>query len=355
MACIENPMRLTPEQPDIKRYSMAFFLKAQPINCFHVFVWLVITMALSAGVQGDAQTTAHFPNKPIHLVVPFPPGGALDIVARTIAKPLGLSMGQAVIIDNKAGADGAIAADFVAKSEPNGYTLFMATYGSMSALPYLHKSLPYNVLNDFTPISNTGKFAFFLFAHPSIPSHDFNELIAYIHAHPDQVNYGSGNVGGVVGTAELAQLNHLKMVHIPYKGEVPAMNDFLAGRVQLMLGTPANALEFVKEGKLNAVVTFLDKRSPLLPQTPTLHELGFPNLSITPWSGIFGPANLSPVIASRLSLAINEAMKSEETQAEFAKQAFESKGSTPAELALYVKDQLQHWGHSIELAGLVAQ
>ena len=348
-------MRLTPEQPVIKRNSMSFFLKTQRFHRFHVLVSLVTAMALCTVSQAHAQSTAHFPSKPIHLVVPFPPGGALDIVARTIAKPLGLSMGQAVIIDNKAGADGAIAADFVAKSEPNGYTLFMATYGSMSALPYLHNSLPYNVLNDFTPISNTGKFAFFLFAHPSIPSNDLNELIAYIHAHPDQVNYGSGNVGGVVGTAELAQLNHLKMVHIPYKGEVPAMNDFLAGRVQLMLGTPANALEFVKEGKLNAVVTFLDKRSPLLPQTPTMRELGFPNLSITPWSGIFGPANVSPVIASRLSLAINEAMKGEEAQAEFAKQAFESKGSTPAELAAYVKDQLQHWGHSIELAGLVAQ
>jgi tripartite-type tricarboxylate transporter receptor subunit TctC len=316
-------------------------------------LWMAIS--LSVGQLAQAQSTAIFPTKPIHLVVPFPPGGALDIVARTIAKPLGTTLGQPVIIDNRAGADGAIAADFVAKSEPNGYTLFMATYGSMSALPFLHKSLPYNVLNDFTPISNTGKFAFFLFAHPSIPSKDLNQLIAYIHAHPDEVNYGSGNVGGVVGTAELAQLNHLKMIHVPYKGEVPAMNDFLAGRVQVMLGTPANALEFVKQGKLNAVVTFLDKRSSLLPQTPTMHELGYPNLSITPWSGIFGPAKLSPAIASRLSLAINDAMKGDDVQAEFAKQAFESKSSTPSELGAYVRDQLQHWGHSIELAGLSAQ
>jgi tripartite-type tricarboxylate transporter receptor subunit TctC len=316
---------------------------------------LLFSVAIGYFEDAKAQSTATYPTKPIHLVVPFPPGGALDIVARTIAKPLSTTLGQPVIVDNRAGADGAIAADYVAKSEPNGYTLFMATYGAMSALPYLHKSLPYNVLNDFTPISNTGKFAFFLFAHPSIPSKDLNQLIAYIHAHPDEVNYGSGNVGGVVGTAELAQLNHLKMIHVPYKGEVPAMNDFLAGRVQLMLGTPANALEFVKEGKLNAVVTFLDKRSPLLPQTPTMNELGYPNLTITPWSGIFGPAKMSPVIASRLSLAINDVMKDDEVQAEFAKQAFESKGSTPAELSAYVKDQLKHWGHSIELAGLVAQ
>ena len=334
---------------------MSPLLKIQPMRHFQFAMAFIALVGCTLSLEAQSQSTAFYPSKPIHLVVPFPPGGAPDIVARTIAKPLGIAMGQPVVIDNKAGADGAIAADYVAKSQPDGYTLFMATYGAMSALPYLHKSLPYNVLSDFTPISSTGKFAFFLFAHPSIPSKDLNELFAYIHAHPDEVNYGSGNVGGVVGTAELAQLNHLKMVHVPYKGEVPAMNDFLAGRVQLMLGTPANALDFVKEGKLNAVVTFLDKRSPLLPQTPTMHELGFANLTITPWSGIFGPAKLSPVIAARLSLAVNDAMRGEEVQAEFAKQAFESKGSTPAELGLYVKDQLQNWGHSIELAGLLTK
>ncbi len=334
---------------------MSPLLKIQPMRHFQFAMAFIALVGCTLSLEAQSQSTAFYPSKPIHLVVPFPPGGALDIVARTIAKPLGMAMGQPVVIDNKAGADGAIAADYVAKSQPDGYTLFMATYGAMSALPYLHKSLPYNVLSDFTPISSTGKFAFFLFAHPSIPSKDLNELIAFIHAHPDEVNYGSGNVGGVVGTAELAQLNHLKMVHVPYKGEVPAMNDFLAGRVQLMLGTPANALDFVKEGKLNAVVTFLDKRSPLLPQTPTMHELGYANLTITPWSGIFGPAKLSPVIAARLSLAVNDAMRGEEVQAEFAKQAFESKGSTPAELGLYVKDQLQNWGHSIELAGLLTK
>ncbi len=177
---------------------MSPLLKIQPMRHFQFAMAFIALVGCTLSLEAQSQSTAFYPSKPIHLVVPFPPGGALDIVARTIAKPLGMAMGQPVVIDNKAGADGAIAADYVAKSQPDGYTLFMATYGAMSALPYLHKSLPYNVLSDFTPISSTGKFAFFLFAHPSIPSKDLNELIAFIHAHPDEVNYGSGLLGRAV-------------------------------------------------------------------------------------------------------------------------------------------------------------
>jgi len=316
---------------------------------------LLLGLSLEVGAQQSLSDTAPYPSRPLHLVVPFPPGGALDMVARIIAKPLGEKLGQAVLVENKPGADGAIAADHVAKSAPDGYTLFMATYGSMSALPSLHKSLPYDVIKDFTPVTQTGKFDFFLFTHPSLPAHQLHEFFSYVNAHPGEVNYGTGNVGGIVGTAEMATQHQLQMVHVPYKGEVPMMNDLLSGRIQVMIGTPANALEFVKTGKLNALAAFADQRSPLLPQVPTMTELGQKNLSTVAWSGIFGPAKMHALIASQLSKNINEIMLRSDVRQEFAKQGFEPKGSSPNELGVYLKEQLRTWGSSIELAGLTAQ
>ncbi len=228
----------------------------------------------------------------------------------------------------------------------------MATYGAMSALPSLHKSLPYDVVKDFTPITNTGKFDFFLFTHASVPAHQLSEFFAYVKTHPGEINYGTGNVGGIVGTAELSNLHQLHMVHIPYKGEVPLMNDLLSGRIQMMIGTPANALEFVKAGKLNALVAFADQRSLLLPHVPTMAELGYKSLSTVAWSGVFGPANTPAPIAFKISRNINEIMLGAHVRQELDKQGFEAKGSTPAELGLYLKEQLRSWSASIELAGL---
>ena len=314
------------------------------------FLFLVATSFSSLAANADMAQT--YPNKPVRLVVPFPAGGSADIVARLIAKPLSEILKQTVYIDNKPGADGAIAADYVAKAEPDGYTLFFATYGAMSAVPTLHKNIHYDAVSDFTPITSAGKFAFFLFVHPDVPAKTLGELMDYVHQHPGLLNYGTGNAGAIVATAELSALNKLNMTHVPYKGEVPAMNDFLAGRVQLMFATPANALPWVKEGKLRALVTLLDKRSSLLPDVPTMTESGMRNLNIVPWSGLFGPAKMQARITKQLSVAINEILKREDMQAEFAKQGFESHGSTPAELEAYVKEQLKVWGRTIEIAGI---
>lgn len=299
-----------------------------------------------------AQTPAAYPNRPIHLLVPFPAGGAADLVARAIAKPLGEAMGQSVVVDNKPGADGAIAAEAVAKAPPDGYTLFMATYGAMSAVPAMRKTLPYDVVTDFTPITSTGKFAFFLFAHPSVPANNLTELISYVHQHPGSLNYATGNTGAIVATAELATSAHLEMTHIPYKGEVPAMNDFLAGRVQLMFATPANALPWVREGKLKALVTLQEQRSPLLPQVPTMAESGLKNLAIVPWSGIFGPAKLPAPVTQRLHDEINAILQRPDIAAAFAQQGFEAHGSSPAQLDAYLKEQLLVWHEAIRLAGI---
>ena len=319
---------------------------------FCIFTLVFLALHFLATTQAAAESVNAYPSRPIRLVVPFPPGGSADIVARVIAKPLAEVLGQAVFIDNKPGADGAIAAEYVAQAEPDGYTLFMATYGAMSAVPALHKHSHYDVVTDFTPITATGKFAFFLFVHPSVPAHTLPELIEFAHKHPGLLNYGTGNTGAIVATAELSAANKIEMTHVPYKGEVPAMNDFLAGRLQVMFATSANALPWVQQGKLRAVVTLLDKRSPLLPDVPTMAESGLHNLHIVPWSGVFGPAKMPTQLTSRLSVAINEILNRADIQAEFTRQGFEGAGSSPEQLQAYVKDQLKVWGRTIQLAGL---
>lgn len=323
---------------------------AKPLSLGLLIVWMAFATASVAQDIG-----AKFPNKPIHLVVPFPAGGSADIVARIIAKPLAEKLGQAVVIDNKPGADGALAAQTVSVAPADGYTLFMATYGAMSAVPSLRKVTPYDPIKDFTPISSTGKFSMFLFVHPSLDIKTLQELIAYEHQHSGQLNYGTGNVASIVMSAEMESYAHMHMTHVPYKGEVPAMNDFISGRIQMMFATPANALAFVKEGKLRALATLSDKRSPLLPQIPTWREAGMHDLSIVPWSGIFGPAKLPKDITNRISLAVNEILLREDVQTEFAKLGFEPFGSTPEKLSQYAIEQLKTWHLAIEGAGILPE
>jgi tripartite-type tricarboxylate transporter receptor subunit TctC len=295
------------------------------------------------------------PNRAVHLVVPFPPGGSADQVARIIAVQLAEDLHQPVVVDNRPGADGAVAAEWVAHAAADGHTLFMATYGAMSAVPGLRKRTGYDPVADFTPITATGKFAFFLFTHPSIPARTPKELIDFVQAHPGQVNYGTGNAGSIVATAELAAMAGLTMTHVPYRGEVPAMADFIAGRVQLMVATPTNMLNWVREGKLRAIATMMDRRSDLLPEVPTFAESGLPTLPVDPWAGVFGPANMSRSITTRLSALINAILLRPSVRAEFTRQGFEPNGSTPEQLAIYVRSQLKAWAGAIDLAGLKAE
>ena len=314
------------------------------------FISLAI-FSISSNVSSQ-ESSRTYPAKPIHLVVPFPAGGSADLVARIIAKPLSEKLGQPVLIDNKPGADGALAAQIVATSPADGYTLFMATYGAMSAVPYLHKGITYDPVKDFTPITSTGIFSMFLFVHPSLGVKSVRELISYERAHSGQLNYGTGNTASIVFSAQLNRTSDLHMTQVPYKGEVPAMNDFITNRIQLMFATPANALQFVKEGKLGVLATLSEKRSPLLPETPTWLESGMSEFDVVPWSGIFGPTKLPEEITNKLSIAINEVLKHQEIIDDFAALGFEPHGSTPNQLAQYTSSQLKKWHIAIENAGI---
>jgi tripartite-type tricarboxylate transporter receptor subunit TctC len=310
---------------------------------------------LLAGLAAALVSTvalAQYPTKPIRLIVPFPPGGAAELGARIYSQPLGEALGQPVIIETKPGADGAIAAEATMKAAPDGYTLFYATNTAFSWLPAVRKNPPYDPLADFTPVSLIGEFGFFIFSHPSVPATTMAQLLAHIRANPGKLNYGSGNSTSMVATAQLVRQEKLDVVHIPYKGDGPLSVDLLGGRVHFAIATPGAAAPQVKEGKLRVLATLLPRRSPLLPEAPTMEEAGLKGVSITPWGGVFGPANMPRDIVARLSRELAVVLKRPDVREAFGKLAFEPRSSTPEELVAFVKEQGEIWRRVVAELGI---
>jgi tripartite-type tricarboxylate transporter receptor subunit TctC len=299
-----------------------------------------------------APAAAQYPNKPIRLIVPFPAAGAADLSARSLAVPLSQALGQPIIVENRPGADGAIAADVVIKSAPDGYTLFYGTNTALCSVPAMRKNPPYNPLTDFTPISLVGTFGFFLFVHPDVPAKSLAELLTYARANPGKLNYATGNSTSVLATARLKVLERIDMVEVPYKGDAPATLDLVAGRVQLMIATPGTAAAFVKEGKLRALVALQSTRSSLLPEVPTYSEAGLPPLAITPWAGLFGPAKLPKEVVDRLARETAAVVARPEVREQLERYAFEGRSSTPEELGTYLKEQLDVWSRTAREVGI---
>jgi tripartite-type tricarboxylate transporter receptor subunit TctC len=295
---------------------------------------------------------AQYPNKPVRVVVPFPAGSSTDIVTRVLAASVSQAVGQQLVVDNKAGADGAIAAADVAKAAPDGYTLLMATNSPMSAVPALKKSPPYDPVNDFTPITDIGRYTFFILVHPSVPAHTLGELIEYARANPGKLNYATGNTTGIVSSAYFASLAGIQVVHVPYKGEPQALTDLVAGRVQLMFCSSGTSIAQIRDGKLRPLVTTLAKRSNLLPEVPTIAEAGMPQFSITSWAGLFGPARMPREVVDRLNKEFVAAMGRADVQAAMEKQAFALSPSSPGELAAFVKEQMESYRRILRAAGV---
>jgi len=302
-----------------------------------------------------ASVSAQYPNKPIRLIVPFPPGGAAELGARIYAQPLGLALGQPIIIETKPGGDGVIAADAAMKAPADGYTLFYATNTAFSWVPAVRKNPPYDPLTDFTPVSLVGTFGFFLFTHPSVPAKSVAELLAYVRANPGKLNYGSGNSTSMLTTAQLALLEKLNMVHIPYKGDAPLSIDLVGGRIQMAFATPGTLAPQVKDGKLRALATLLPSRSPLLPDAQAAAEAGLAGLTITPWGGIFGPAKMPRPVVDRVGRELAAVLKRPEVLEAFQRIAFEARSSTPEELTAFVKEQLEVWRRTAREVGITPE
>jgi tripartite-type tricarboxylate transporter receptor subunit TctC len=307
-------------------------------------VWALLVFAVSAHAQ--------YPAKAIRVVVPFPAGSATDTITRVLSNSVSQSLGQTLVVENKAGADGAIAAAEVAKAAPDGYTLLMATNSPMSAVPAMKKSPPYDPVADFTPITDIGRYTFFIVVHPSVPAKTLAELIDYARANPSKLNYATGNTTGIVSTAYFASLAKIEIVHVPYKGEPQALTDLVAGRVQMMFCSSGTSMPQIREGKLRALVTTLAKRSHLLPEVPTIGEAGMPQFSITSWAGLFGPAKMPREVVERLNKEFAAAMARADVQAAMEKQAFALTPSSPEKLAAFVKEQMESYRRILRAAGV---
>ena len=295
---------------------------------------------------------AQYPARPIRIVVPFPAGSATDAITRILAQSVTAAIGQSVLADNKAGADGAIAASEVMHAAPDGYTLLMATNSPMSVVPAMRKVPPYDPVADFAPISDIGRYTFFLYANAGVPFKTLQEMIAHAKANPGKLNYATGNTTGIASFAQMNSLAGIDMAHIPYKGEPAGVTDLVANRVQLMFATITTGGAHVRDGKLRAIATSLPRRSPAFPEVPTMAEAGMPQFSIVSWAGLFAPAKTPKAIVERLNREFVAAMKRPEVIAAMDKQAFFPSTSTPEQLGVYVKEQKESYARILRAAGV---
>ena len=308
--------------------------------------------AVGVALACTSALAQQYPNKPIRLIVPFPPGGAAELGARIFTQPLSQQLGQPIIIETRPGAEGIIASEAVRKADPDGYTLYYGTATGMSFAPAAKKVPPYDPVKDFTPISLVGIFGFFVFSHASMPVYTIGDLIGYARANPGAINYGTGNATSILATGLFAAQQKLDMVHIPYKGDGPLSIDLIAGRVNVAIATPGTLAPQVKEGKLRVLATLLPSRNQLLPTAPTMSEAGLLNVPITPWGGLFGPPKLPKEVVDRVNREIAIVLARPEVKDAFGRLAFEPRSSTPQELSAFVAQQLDAYGRGVRAMNL---
>ena len=316
---------------------------------------LSVTLAgLSALLTAPAAMAQAWPSKSIRIVLQFPPGGSTDAVARILAQPLSAALGQQVLVENRPGADGAIAGDFVARSDPDGHTFFLASNTPMMQVPLLKKNAPYDPIKSFTPVSLVGRYVYVMVSTPQLAATSVAELMAYARANPGKLGYGS--YSGVT------QLMHtqLKMAKaetnlVPYKGEGPTVTDILGNHVQFTFATPASTLAHIKDGKLRPLAVLLPSRFSMLPTVPTAAEAGLPPLNAGTWAALFGPARLPADIAQRMNRELNAVMQRPDVRERIAALGFELGGSTPDELGAFMQEQLQAWAKAFRDAGMTPE
>ena len=317
--------------------------------------WLYAMVAAFATPMAMAQPV--YPNKPIRMIVPFPPGGPNDILGRVVAAKLTEQLGQQVVVDNRGGAGGIIGAEIAARSAADGHTLLLSGTASMAINPGLHKKLPYDPLKDFAPISMLATAPSLLTVHPSLAVRSVKDLITLAQAKPGKLNFVSAGHGTPPHLAgELFKsMTGVDMVHVPYKGGGPALADLLAGQVELYFSGISSVLPFVKENRLRGVAVTSAKRTAVLPDTPTVSESGLPGFEVSNWYAVAAPAATAPVIIKRLNAEILTVLTVPELKKRFFELAADPFGSTPEQLAAYNRTELVKWARAIKAAGITPE
>ena len=314
---------------------------------------LAAAAPLMLATIATAAAQAPYPNRNITLVLPFAAGSGTDTTTRLIGKELGVALGVSMVIDNKAGANGSIAASYVARSTPDGYTLFVTTNTSHSANPFLFKKINYDPVKDFTPVANIMRIPVIVVVDPKLPVKTLPELVAYAKANPGKVSFGYGNsIGQVVG-ASFAKRTGLDVITVPYKSTPQAITDVVSGQVSYAVSDMASGQSFVNSGRVRALAVSSKKRSALMPDLPAMSETpGLDGFEVIAWVAMFAPAKTPKDIVDKLNAIVRKALDKPEVKEKIASFAAEPAPSSPEELGEFVKDQLASWGKSIKEAGI---
>jgi tripartite-type tricarboxylate transporter receptor subunit TctC len=315
---------------------------------------LLIVAAAAATLFSAALRANDYPSRPITIVSVFGPGSASDTLCRIIGDKLGPALGQPIIVEDRPGADGALAASYVHHQPADGYTLLMGTNSPLSADPFIHKDLNYDPIKDFVPITRVGSFTLMLVVNSQLPIHSLKELVDYAKVHPGELSFASGNTAGIVGGYTLAKWGEINMLHVPYKTTGPALEDIIAGRVSMMFADFTSAMPHVEAGTVRPLAISRIHRSSLYPNLPTMDEAGIKGFNLDAWAGLVAPAGTPPAIVTKLNGALRNVIDSPDTQAKFRNVGFEGFSSTPEELKAFIKGQLGVWEKMVKDAGIQA-
>jgi tripartite-type tricarboxylate transporter receptor subunit TctC len=319
-------------------------------------MFLRILACLLMVLPAAAASAQTYPSKPVRLIVTFAPGGGADFVARAIAPGLSEALGQPVVVDNKAGANGVVGADAAAKAAPDGYTLLLGTAGTLAVAPHLGEPLPFDPLRDLIPVSLVATSAFAITVNKAVPVDTLAALVAYAKAHPDKLNYGSSGTGGAPHlAAELfCSMAGVQMTHVPYRGLAPAIADLISGQIQVLFADVSLVASHVKSGALRGLAVTGANRSTVLPDLPPVAEAGVPGYSAGTWYGIFLPAGTPAVIVTRVAEALKKVMASPELKATLAAQGVDAAWDTPEQFATFVREDSDKWRALIRKADIKA-